>query len=155
MSLDAWRITKRKHGRTAFTGEGARLYGGRWNTPGVAMVYAAETQSLAALEMLVHLDVPALLDRYVLLEVGIEPALILQLDLKEWPRDWRESPSPGRLRDIGDAWIEAGKSVAFRVPSALVPHEGNILLNPKHPDFGRLRVGRPVPFRFDPRLLRK
>lgn len=118
------------------------------------MIYTAETQSLAALEMLVHLDAPALLDRYVLIEVKIEEPLILRLDLKSWPKDWRQSPAPARLREIGDAWIEAGKSVALRVPSALVPDEANFLLNPRHPDFHRLRIGRPLPFHYDPRLAR-
>lgn len=119
------------------------------------MVYTAETQSLAALEMLVHLESPALLNRYVLIEVAIEKSLILHLDLKEWPKDWRESPPPARLREIGNAWIEAGKSVALRVPSALVPDEGNFLLNPRHPDFGRLKIGKPLPFRYDPRLIKR
>jgi RES domain-containing protein len=154
VSVNAWRLTKRKHIRSAFTGEGARLFGGRWNNPGVPMIYTAETQSLAALEMLVHLDAPSLLDHYVLIEVGIEEALILRLDLKEWPKDWRESPPPSRLREIGDAWVEAGKSVSLQVPSALVPGESNFLLNPRHTDFGRLRIGKPLPFRYDPRLVR-
>ena len=155
MILSAWRITKRKHAKTAFSGEGARLYGGRWNSPSVPMIYTAETQSLAALELLVHLDSPALLDQYVLIAVGIEKALVLNLDLKEWPKDWRESPPPARLREIGDAWIEAGKSVALRVPSALVPDESNFLLNPRHADFARLRTSKPVPFRYDARLVKK
>ncbi len=116
MIVSAWRIAKRKHSKAAFSGEGARLYGGRWNHPGTAMIYTAETQSLAALELLVHLDSTALLDQYILIEVGIEKSLILRLDLKEWPKDWRESPPPARLREIGDAWSEAGKSVALRVP---------------------------------------
>ena len=155
MNLSAWRITKRKHARNAFNGEGARLYGGRWNSPGVPMIYTAETQALAALEMLVHLDTPVLLDQYVLIEVEMESSLVLNLDLKEWPRDWRESPPPARLREIGDAWIEAGKSVALRVPSALVPDESNFLLNPRHGDFSQVRIGKPVPFRYDSRLVKK
>ena len=154
MSITCWRLTKRKHASAAFTGEGARLYGGRWNSPGVPMVYTAETQSLAALELLVHLDAPALLERYVLIEVQIDDSLALRLDLKDWPRDWRQSPPPARLREIGDAWVEAQKSAALRVPSALVPAEGNFLLNPRHPDFARLRIGDPLPFHYDPRIAR-
>ena len=63
--VSAWRITKRKHARSAFTGEGARLYGGRWNSPGTAIIYTAESQSLAVLEILVHLDSPELLKKWL------------------------------------------------------------------------------------------
>jgi RES domain-containing protein len=119
------------------------------------MVYTAETQSLAALEMLVHLDAPALLDHYVLIEVQLEESLVLRLDLKDWPRDWRQSPPPSRLREIGDAWVEAGKSPALRVPSALVPGEGNFLLNPQHADFARVRTAKPLAFHYDPRIARQ
>jgi RES domain-containing protein len=152
VSVTCWRLTKRKHAAAAFTGEGARLYGGRWNSPGVPMIYTAETQSLAALEMLVHLDAPALLDRYVLMEVQMEENLVLRLDPKDWPKDWRQSPPPARLREIGDAWIEAAKSAALRVPSALVPGEGNFLLNPRHENFAQVRIGKALPFHYDPRL---
>lgn len=153
--VSVWRITKRKHARNAFTGEGARLYGGRWNNPGVAVIYTAENQSLAALEMLVHLDNPALLDSYVLIEVSVEKSLILNLDLREWPKDWRESPPPARLREIGDAWVAARKSVGLRVPSALVPDESNFLLSPRHADFDKVKIGKPVPFHYDSRLIKK
>ncbi len=155
MSVTAWRLAKPKHARSAFTGEGARLFGGRWNSLGVPVVYTAESQSLAALELLVHLDSPALLDEYDLIEVQIDPTLILSLDLHEYPRNWRDTPSPSRLQEIGDAWIAAAKSVALRVPSSLVPSESNFLLNPKHPDFAQVHIGKPFPFRYDARLRRK
>ena len=116
------------------------------------MVYTAQTQSLAALELLVHLDWPALLNRYVLIQVTIDESLILKLELREWPRNWRASPAPARLREIGNAWIESSKSVALQVPSAVVPGESNFLINPRHPDFDRIKIGRALPFRYDPRL---
>ena len=119
------------------------------------MVYTAETQSLAALELLVHLDWPALLNRYVLIEVTIDESFILKLELNEWPRNWRASPAPARLQEIGNAWIESGKSVALQVPSAVVPGESNFLLNPRHQEFHRIKIGRPLPFRYDPRLIRR
>ena len=76
MSVTAWRITKRKHTRHAFTGEGAREFGGRWNNPGTAIVYTAQSQSLAALEMLVHLDSSDLLEKYVLIGVEFDQSLV-------------------------------------------------------------------------------
>lgn len=152
MTFTAWRITKRKRARDAFTGEGAREFGGRWNNPGTAMVYTAESQSLAALEMLVHLDSPELLQKYVLIGVEIDDELVTQLDMSRLPRNWRDDPPPAQVRAIGDEWVVSGSSAVLRVPSALVPGENNFLLNPQHPDFAKLRIGKPLSFRFDPRL---
>jgi RES domain-containing protein len=151
----AWRIVKRKHAKSAFSGDGARRFGGRWNSPGIGMVYTAQSQALAALEMLVHLDSSNLLQNYVLFEVGFDEALTAALDPSRLPKNWRTDPPPAKVRAIGDAWIRAGSSAVLRVPSTVVPSEFNYLLNPGHPDFGRLQIGQPSPFRFDPRLTRK
>ena len=153
MSVAAWRIVKHKNPpRKAFDGEGARLYGGRWNSRGTPMVYTAQSQSLAVLEMLVHLDTADLLEKYVFFEVTIEERLILVLAEADLPRDWRVDPAPRRLRDIGDAWARSNASVALRVPSSLLPAEYNYLLNPKHEDFGKLTIGEAAEFRYDARL---
>ena len=88
--ITAWRIVKRKRARAAFTGEGARLYEGRWNSAGVAIVYTAASQSLAALEMVVHLESSELLDSYVVFEVGIDESLVARVD----PSQLRETGEP-------------------------------------------------------------
>lgn len=152
MSITAWRITKRKHAKNAFTGHGARKYGGRWNSPGTSIVYTAETQSLAVLEMLVHIERPDLLQRYVLIGVEIDESLIEELDRSRLPRQWRAEPPPIQLRTIGDEWVSSKTSVALKVPSILVPAENNFLLNPAHADFQKLVIGDPVSFSFDQRL---
>ena len=152
--ITAWRIVKRKRARAAFTGEGARLYEGRWNSAGVAIVYTAASQSLAALEMVVHLESSELLDRYVVFEVGIDESLVARVDPSQLPRNWRADPPSVKVREVGDAWARAGASVVLQVPSAILPAEHNFLLNPRHPDFRRLVIGKPSPFRFDPRLTR-
>lgn len=152
MRVTAWRITKQKHAKTAFTGEGARLYGGRWNSPGTIIIYTAESQSLAALEMLVHMDAPELLAQYVLFEVGIDDSCITDLNILELPKTWKADPPPAKLWAIGDQWVAARTSAVLRVPSALVPEEHNFLLNPNHQDFSKLQIGKPSSFRFDPRL---
>ena len=152
MSVVAWRIVKRRLARTAFDGEGARRFGGRWNSNGVAVVYLAQSQSLAALEILVHIDSPQLLERYVAIPVGIDPNLITRIDLSSLPKNWKTYPPPKRIRAIGDDWAVAGSSVVLQVPSAIVPLENNFLLNPRHRDFPRLQIEKPVPFKFDPRL---
>jgi len=153
--ITAWRIAKRKHARDAFTGEGAREFGGRWNNPGTAIVYTAQSQSLAALEMLVHLDSSDLLQKYVLIEVEFEQVLVRPVELSVLPRHWRSDPAPPEVRPIGDDWILAGSSPVLQVPSVLVPGENNFLLNPAHSDFPRLRFGKPLSFQFDSRLAGK
>ena len=150
--LTAWRIVKRKRARTAFSGEGARQYGGRWNSPGVPMVYTAASQSLAALEMVVHLDSSELLHHYVVIQVGIDEALIEKLDRARLPKDWRADPPPGKVRELGNAWVKSGTSAVLQVPSATLPAENNFLLNPRHPDLPKLVIGKPSAFQFDPRL---
>lgn len=155
MRITAWRITKQKHAKTAFSGEGARLYGGRWNTPGTIIIYTAQSQSLAALEMLVHLDSSELLGKYVLFEVGIDESFITDVERSPLPRNWKADPPPASLRAIGDGWVAAGSSAVLRVPSALVPGENNFLLKARHQDFPRLHIGKPFSFRFDPRLMER
>jgi|SRR5664279_1919508 len=150
--VSAWRITKRKHARSAFSGEGARLYGGRWNSPGAAIIYTAESQSLAVLEILVHLDSAELLKKYVLLKVGIEESYILDIDAVALPRNWRAEPAPSRVQKMGDDWVGQSASAVLRVPSTLVPGESNFLLNPRHVDFRKLQISGPISFHFDPRL---
>jgi len=152
LSITAWRITKRKHAKTAFSGSGARKYGGRWNSPGTAIVYTAETQSLAALEMMVHIENSDLLQAYVLIGITINEALIERLDQSQLPRNWRSAVPSMSLRAIGDKWAADQTSVALRVPSALVPAENNFLLNPAHADFQKLVIADPIDFAFDDRL---
>jgi len=155
LSFSAWRITKQEHAATAFSGEGARLYGGRWNSPGVSLVYAAQSRALAALEILVHLESPALLKKYLLFEVSFESEDLQQLSLNDLPTDWRSNPAPRSTQAIGDAWAATLASPVLLVPSVLIPGESNFLLNPRHSRFSELRIGDPVPFEFDPRLAAK
>ncbi|HJT71569.1 MAG TPA: RES domain-containing protein [Terriglobales bacterium] len=154
MIITAWRITKRRHAKAAFTGAGAKKYGGRWNSPGSALVYTSATQSLALLEILVHLQTPELIHEYVSISVGIDEQLIQRLDPSRLPRDWRAEPVPAQVRNIGDEWVKSMSSVVLEVPSVLVPAESNFLLNPAHPDFPRLLIGEPVRFAFDERFAR-
>jgi RES domain-containing protein len=152
VKLTAWRITKRKHARTAFTGKGASDFGGRWNNPGTAVVYVSESQALAALEMLVHLDAAELLQKYVFIEVTFDQSLVEDVDRAKLPVNWHADPYPSNLPAIGDEWAAARTSVVLRLPSALVPAESNYLLNPRHPDFTHVEIGKPTDYRFDPRM---
>lgn len=150
----AWRIVKAARADSAFDGEGARRYGGRWNSPGAPLVYTAGSASLAALELLVHLQSSQLLLAYVAIPVDFDDALVEELDPASLPEDWRCHPAPVALQRLGDRWVAERRSAVLGVPSAVVPvpEESNSLLNPAHPDFDRIARGSPRPFRFDPRL---
>lgn len=148
----AFRVVKRKHAAQSFDGEGARLFGGRWNRPGVAVVYVSENLSLAALELLVHLERSALLGHYVVCRIEFPEATVEELPARRLPADWRLSPAPPHLQEIGTRWARARRSAVLRVPSAVIPLESNFLLNPRHPNFPRFARTAPEPFDFDPRL---
>ncbi|HVR44797.1 MAG TPA: RES domain-containing protein [Thermoanaerobaculia bacterium] len=148
----AWRIVKRVRAAGAFDGEGARRTGGRWNSPGTRVVYTAEHASLAALELLAHLQRSSVLLSWVLIACEIPEEAIETLDRKHLPRGWRSSPAPSGLRRIGDDWARSRRSLALEVPSAILEIENNLLLNPAHPRFDELRLGEPLAFAYDPRL---
>ena len=149
----AWRITTARFAGTAFSGEGARLYGGRWNPKGWEVVYTAESQSLALLELMVQDD--PLRAHYVLISAEI-PAEVAQtrIEAAQLPADWRTMGARDVLQDLGAAWLQAAATAVLSVPSAVVPAERNYLLNPRHPDFAHIRIGSPQSLQTDVRLLR-
>ena len=152
MKITAWRIFKASHARHAFSGIGAKIYGGRWNSRGTAMVYAAGSISLAALEMLVHLRSRDILRAYRVCDVAFDEKCVTVVKPSQLPRNWRGNPAPSALQRIGDEWIAAGASAVLRVPSAIITSESNFLLNPNHADFRSFIFGTPGTFEFDPRL---
>lgn len=147
----AWRLTKTKYLSTAWDGAGARRAGGRWNSPGVPVVYTSETLALALVEILVHLP-SGLLPAYSAIPVEFDEGLVTTVRPRQLPHDWQASPPPPATQALGDAWHAAATSVILRVPSVVVPQEWNYVVNPAHPDFARLRIGTPRTFPFDPRL---
>jgi len=147
----AWRIVKAQQAATAFTGEGAAKTGGRWNSRGVVVVYTSATKSLATLENLVHLNPPRLF-KYVVFSLKLDAAFVEIFPNKSLPADWRIEPPPPSTKAIGDAWVKAARSAVLALPS-VITGETNFLLNPAHPDFKKIIIGKPEPFVFDPRLL--
>jgi RES domain-containing protein len=149
----AWRLTTARYGGRAFDGEGARLYGGRWNHPGTAVVYCSSTLSLAALEYFVHVEPdlapPALVAAAADIPAGLE---IETLEVEALPASWRSYPAPERLRDLGTGWVRSRRTAVLQVPSSVIPHEMNVLLNPAHPDFAKIHLREAEPFAFDPRM---
>ena len=152
--VTGWRIAKSKYASQAFDGEGARLYGGRWNSIGVRMVYTAQNASLAVLEILVHLNDSNLLTAYSLCAVHLDESLVQHLDRSRLPDNWREYPAPPELQRIGDEWISNRSSLVLEVPNAIVESESDYLINPSYPDFLSLAIDAPIPFSFDARLVR-
>ena len=148
----SWRIFKTRFSADAFSGEGARLYGGRWNSAGIGMVYTAGSMALATLELLVHLDTTSVLPSFSICSVDFDDSLVELLAPASIPSDWRQSPPPTSPRLIGDDRIARGSSVVLRVPSAIVEDEYNYLINPAHKNFKRLRIGKVKLFPLDPRL---
>jgi RES domain-containing protein len=151
----AWRIVRATRVKSAFTGEGARMYGGRWNSPGTAVIYVSEHESLAALELLVHLTPLSPDDRYLSFRLEWENKLTEHFPVKRLLPRWNAEPPDFETMKIGDEWVRVGKSVALAVPSMLSTSETNYLLNPKHPDFKRIKISQPVEYRFDSRLLNR
>ncbi len=147
----AFRIVKRRHAKHAFNGEGARLAGGRWNNAGQRAVYLSSTLSLAAMEIFVHLGEDAARLEYVYFEVEI-PASVSILTLTHRPKGWRSEPPTNASMRIGDRWLKAGESALLEVPSAVIPSEMNLILNPLHPDAAKLQIKTARVFHFDPRM---
>ena len=153
--LTVWRIVKAVYVDQAFTGEGARLYGGRWNSPGLGAIYTADSPALAALELLVQLNDPIQLPNFVLLSAELADDAVLEVATEDLPQNWRSYPAPPELQALGDRWIRQGESLALRVPSVVEPRQYNYVLNPEHPDFRGLRIAPAIPYFFDMRLLPK
>ena len=149
----SWRIVKPEHAHDAFSGRGARLYGGRWNPRGVAIVYTSSTLSLATLELIVNTPRPQRLPQYLAFRCDIPQRLIAVLDPALLPANWRAYPAPPDLQRLGSEWIVSGRSAVLAVPSAVVESELNYLFHPDHPDFTKITIAEPKPVHFDLRLV--
>jgi len=151
--LTLWRLTTARFAKAAFSGDGARLYGGRWNRKGIPLVYAAASQSLAMLEMLVQ-DEP-LRARYVMIEVRLPKAVTIdRIKVEDLPPNWREIAAREKLQAIGTEWAKKRSGAVLAVPSAVIPAETNYLLNPLHRDFRRIKIGKPQRFETDLRMIK-
>lgn len=152
MRVTGWRIVPKEEPARAFSGEGAKLYGGRWNSAGVAMVYASQHQSLAVLEVRVHIDATRKLKTYKCFAFHFDDRLMETFRVNLLPKNWREEPPSLSLQQLGDEWIRTGKSAILAVPSVIIPNELNYLINPHHPDFTKIKIESPTDFAFDQRL---
>ncbi len=151
----AWRIVSKRRQNSAFDGEGARRFGGRWNPAGTRVVYTSATLSLAALEFFVHVSVQTKPDDLVSMSIDIPDNLTIErIPESRLPKNWRSYPATQQLQNVGEKWLKAGKSLVLAVPSSIIPHELNYLLNPDHADFSKCRINKPQPFALDPRMFK-
>ena len=122
--ITIWRIDKKRHSASSFSGEGAALYGGRWNPQGVRVVYASQTLALAALEKFVHLEGVAGGINFVSFKIDVpESVKIKHVELSQLPKNWRSVPAPASTREIGLNWTQKNESAILRVPSTIITSE--------------------------------
>jgi RES domain-containing protein len=153
--MKIWRLCREPYAAEAFFGEGARRYGGRWNSRGVPMVYASTSLALAAIELFVHLEPGQIPADMVSLSAELpegEPARTIEPTTLA--AHWWTGESAPATRELGDAWIRGRESLAMRVPSVPIRSEWNVLVNPLHPRTGELRIEPAQPFVFDARMFR-
>ena len=156
--IEAYRITKEPNVKKAFAGTGARLYGGRWTSVGIEVVYASEHRSLSVLEVLVHIEGDdvgngTVIQPYLIYPISFDEALLDELSASSLPADWASHPPVRSTQQIGDDWVSRASSPVLAVPSVVVPEERNYVFNLNHKRFPEIQIGSPVPCKIDPRLL--
>jgi RES domain-containing protein len=151
--MKLFRISKKKYIED-LSGEGARKFGGRWNSKGSAVLYTSQTESLAVLETLVHTSIATMPSDLNLLILSLPDNIKSNtIDVDQLTSGWRNYPAPNQLAKIGSKWLDSGSSLLMEVPSVLVQTEANILINPRHSDMKKVKIKEIRPFSFDMRLL--
>ncbi len=149
-----YRITLALHA-SDLTGEGSRLYGGRWNPPGIPMTYTSSSVALASIECFVNTPSDIVSQsNFQRVDIGIpDDASSEVIKTTDLPSNWPNTPAPDFLSEIGRKWTENSSSLILIVPSAaLGGHENNVLINPRHPQINEVKVVSILPFSFDIRL---
>lgn len=150
--MHVYRIADRKY-VADLSGTGARMFGGRWNRKGTPILYTSASRSLAILELLTHVSLHTLPPSLAMMSLDIPVGCSIEdLVAGSLPGDWFLSPPAEELAEMGTRWAQDNRSLALRVPSAIVREEFNILINPRHAEFGRIIPGTPEPFAIDERL---
>jgi len=151
--MQVWRLFPRRFRSTAFGGVGGLYAASRWDHLGVAMVYTSTSPALAALEFFVNLEPNEAPDDLAIAEASVPDELIETLELDLLAPNWR-GLNHQTCRDLGSGWAASNRSLALQVPSAVVEGDWNVLLNPKHPEFTKVKIAAPKPFHYDERMFR-
>ena len=147
-----YRITKSKHA-VDISGIGASLYPGRWNKKGSPVLYTGVNQEIALLENIVHIP-PLISPALDILYLEIPDDSILVMDIKDLPKSWAQFPAPTILSEMGQKWIENGRTLALQVPSSIIPSSANIILNCRHARYSEVKILEQKRFHFDSRLIK-
>lgn len=145
-----YRLSKTKY-KDTLSGKGAAFKGGRWNSPGTEIIYTATSPALAMSEVAVHVTFEMMPRNYWLVEIEL-PTNTKVLEIKDLPENWNAFPHVESTRDIGDRFINENAFLACKVPSAVVQKEWNILINPYHDKFEKIKIRSTEPFQLDRRL---
>jgi RES domain-containing protein len=159
-----WRLEREEFLGQAFQGHGAARYPGRWNLLGQPAAYASESRSLAIIEVLAH--VPDSVLRPMLRKIkyfhvpatipdNLEMTVVTVANAGKIHENWNHTPAPDELQVFGGRWLNKKETPVLRVPSVIIPNESNFVINPRHPDFGKIKIGDPELFVFDARLVIK
>ena len=149
MEITSYRLVKKKHAHRALDGEGARLYGGRWNSQGGSVVYTSDSLALCCLEIFVNLPSYDLLKDFVYIKLSFDKKLVQDVDLHD---GWNDRPVSKVSQRIGDRWIQEQGSAVLRLPSVIIPEGNNYLINFNHPDSNQIKIEEPISLVFDSRL---
>jgi RES domain-containing protein len=136
------------------SGNGAKLFGGRWNSIGLPALYTTEHISLAVLEILVHIKSYRRPLDYHLITIDVPDTVsLVPIDLQKLKKDWKDDCE--YLQVMGDEFLKMNHSLILKVPSAIIENECNFIINPAHPDAGKIKIRSAKQFIFDKRLYLK
>ena len=146
-----YRVGKTKYANDLM-GEGARLFGGRWNNKGVGCLYTSESRALALLEYTVNIDIDDIPRALSITVIEISDDKITTIKEADLPGDWKYSPAPSSTKIFGSKLLLAAKESIIQIPSTIIPAEYNYLLNPLHPESKKFKIMDISDFIYDVRI---
>lgn len=152
--MKVYRLAREKYA-TPLSGKGAAAFGARWNPTGVELIYTAQNRSLAMAEVAIHLTLATMPEDFVMMTINIPDDIkVKKLAVKDLPKDWQDFPYPITTQDIGRHFVAENKFCVLMIPSVVTQGDYNILINPNHKDFKRIKIINKQKFPFDKRILK-
>jgi RES domain-containing protein len=152
--MQVYRLAREQYAHE-LSGKGAALYGARWNSPGIDMIYTAGNRSLAMAEVAVHVTLATLPADYRMITILIpDGVLIKKVSIDKLPEHWQDFPYTVHTQELGDAFVRSNTHCVLQIPSVVTKGDFNFLINPMNPDFKKIKIQTVEPFPFDARLLK-
>lgn len=152
--MEAYRLSREMYA-SILSGKGAAIKGARWNSIGMEMIYTASNRSLAMAEVAVHFTLATLPSDYMMIIIFIPDDIsLLKLNTSDLPKDWNTFPHPSSTQTIGDNFIIENKYCVLQIPSVVTRGDFNLLINPRHPDFSKIKIVGAEKFPFDKRIFK-